>query len=136
MAGRSNFSTKILRLLLGSFFITLGICGIFRQIGQGIFSLKMSNPTMEIIFGIAEILCGLLILLGFFLFSNQRAIFWGGFIVLIFWVARIVLNKFIWGFDFIYNGNINIPAFFGWLLYLLCETIIAAALLMTVRDYD
>jgi uncharacterized membrane protein YphA (DoxX/SURF4 family) len=136
MTSRTNFSTNILRLLLGSFFIVLGICEIFPNTSTGIFSLRSGNPTLETIFGITEIICGLLVLLGFFLFSNQKGIFWGGFIVLIFWIARIVLSKFIWGFDFMYNGNINIPAFFSWLLYLLCETIIAAALLMTVKEYN
>ena len=79
---KSNFSVRILRLTLGAFFIILGIAGIFRELGESIFSLKSGYSTLEIIFGVAEIICGLVLFLGLFLFSDSRPIYWAGLIVL------------------------------------------------------
>ena len=133
---KSNFSVRILRLTLGAFFIILGIAGIFRELGESIFSLKSGYSTLEIIFGVAEIICGLVLFLGLFLFSDSRPIYWAGLIVLIFWVSRIVLNKFIWGLNFIHEDKISIPQLSQWILILCCELTIAAALMVVIRRHD
>ncbi len=135
-AYKSAFSLRILRLALGAFFVILGISGIFKELGESVFALSSSYITLEVIFGVAEIICGLLLFLGFFLFSDSRPVYWGGFIVLIFWISRIVLSRFIWGLNFINNGNISVPLLFQWLLIFCAELIIAASLLIVLRRYD
>ena len=132
----SSFFIRLLKFALGAFFIILGIAGIFREFSESIFSLKSGYSSLEIVFGITEIICGLLLLLGSFLFANSRPIYWGGFIVFIFWVSRIVLSKFIWGLDFISDGNVSIPKLFQWLLVLSSELIIGAALMTVIQRYD
>lgn len=136
MAYRPYFSTGILRLLVGAFFIILGIAGIFPEIGESIFSLKFSYHWLEVVFGVAEIICGLLLLLGFVIFSDTRGVQWGSLLAFIFWVARIVFSRFIWGMNFVSGGNIIFPRFFEWLLILCCDLIIASAILILVRRYD
>lgn len=128
-----SFSVTILRIILGTFFVILGLTGIFRELSESIFSLSSHYATLEVIFGIAELIFGFLLFAGAFLFSDSRLIYWSGLIILIFWVTRIVLSKFIWGLNFIYNGNISIPALFHWLLILTCELAIAAGLLVVIR---
>jgi len=136
MSYRTGVSVRLLRLILGAFFIILGITGLFRELPEGIFGLQTGYNWLEVVFGVTEIICGILILLGFFIFSDSRPVYWGSFIVLIFWIARIILSRFFWGFNFIYRGQISIPSFFSWLLALSCELIIAAALFVIVGRYE
>ena len=129
----SHFTSKILILFLGAFFIVLGITGVFRDLGESIFSITSEYSTMEIIFGVIEIICGLLLFIGFFLFYDSRPVFWGGFILMVMWIIRIAMTRFMWGMNFIYNGTISIPKLISWLLILLCELIILAALIVILR---
>lgn len=136
MSYRPYFSVGLLRLFIGAFLIVLGIGGIFPEIGESIFSLKFQYYWLEVVFGIVEIICGLLILLGFILFSDSKGVQWGSLIAFIFWVARIIFSRFIWGMNFVYNSQIVFPKFFEWLLVLLCDLIIANAILILIRRYD
>ena len=133
---RISFFIRILRLTLGAFFIILGITGIFRELGESIFGLHSGYGALEVIFGIVEIFCGLLILTGFFAFRDTQPVYWGGFIALILWIARIVLSRFLWGMTFIVNDGIVISRLIDWLLVLSCELIIGAALLVILKRYE
>lgn len=126
----------MLVLTLGAFFIVLGITGVFKELGESIFSLSSRYSTLEVVFGIAELVCGILLFVGFFVMSDKRPVFWGGLIVLVFWIIRIALTRFVWGLTFIKNGTIHIPNFMSWLLVLCCELVISAALLAVVRSND
>jgi uncharacterized membrane protein HdeD (DUF308 family) len=63
-------SIKILRIFVAIFFLVLGITGILTSVDESIFSLNNGNLTLEIVFGVVEILCGLVILLN--LFSEKK----------------------------------------------------------------
>jgi hypothetical protein len=135
---RNVYTIRLLRLALGCFFIVLGILGILTNIDEGAFSLTNQNITLEVIFGIVEVVCGLLLLLGFITFSNTKAISMGGVIVFIFWLVRIVLTKIVWCLYF--GGNTVafrfIPSFSTWILMLTVELVVAAALLVVIKRYD
>jgi len=134
---KGGYSVKLLRITLGLFFLFLGIAGVSPDIGEGaFFELSKGHNSLEILFGVIEIICGVLLLLGLFLSFNYRAIYLGGLIVFIFWIARIVLTRFIWGLNFISKSNLNFPLFFVWLLYFSCELTIAAAIWVVMQRYD
>jgi hypothetical protein len=131
-----GFVIRLLRLTLGLFFIALGVCGIFTELHASVFEFTTHYMALDVIFGIVELFCGILLVLGFFMFKESQAVFWGGFIAFIAWTIRIVLSKFIWGLTFMYNGNINIPNFVIWLLILLAMVVIDLALLIVIRKYE
>lgn len=130
---------KMLRIALGAFFLILGFYGIMRNIDEGMFTLNQDG-TLEVIFGVIEIICGILLLMGLFLFKTRNAVYWAGLSVLIFWVARIVLSLFIWGLrfnnsgiQFLINGR---PDFHMWLLTLVTDLVIGSAIFVIVKRYD
>ncbi len=134
---KGGYAIKLLRISLGFFFIFLGIAGVSPDIGEGaFFQLSKSYNSLEVLFGVIEIICGVLLIMGLFLSFNYRAIYFGSLIVFIFWVARIVLTRFIWGFNFIIKGNLNFTLFFVWLLYFSCELAIAAGIWVIMQRYD
>ena len=107
------------------------------NVDESFFSLN-AQRNFELLFGIIELVCGFLLLLGFFAFNSRAAVYWGGVIVFIFWIVRIVLTKLLWSFHisssgiaFYHGRNLDI-----WLLALATELVIAAALLVVVRRYD
>lgn len=134
---KGGYSIKLLRILLGLFFIFLGIAGISPNIGEGsFFQLSERYNSLEVLFGVIEIICGILLIMGLFLSFNYKAIYFGSLIVFICWIARIVLTRFIWGFNFIYQGNLNFTKFFLWLLYFSCELLVASAIWVVMQRYD
>ena len=136
-AGRSLYSIRLLRIALSIFFIIIGLYGILSNVDESFFSLNASR-NMEMLFGIIELICGLLLLLGFFAFKSRGAVYWGGFIVFIFWIVRIILTKVIWSFGFSQSGIRFYHAgnFEIWILALATELVIAAGLLAVVNRYD
>lgn len=131
---RVDFFIRILRLCLGAFFIVLGICGIFPELHESIFEISGAYRPLEIIFGIVEIFSGLLLVVGFFVFRDSQPVYWGAFILLIAWIARIVLSRFILINRF--NMFMTVAGFFQWMLAFTCELIIGAALFIIVRRHE
>lgn len=125
-------SVKTLKLFVGLFFLLLGISGVFPSIGESIFSLNNRNMTVEIAFGIVEIICGLVILYSIFVSVQRRTIYHAVMVVFFFWVARIVLTKFIWGKPAVPGTT----AFVTWLLIICAEAVIASAVLALAGTYN
>ena len=74
---KRSVSLGILRLFLSLFFIVLGILGVITKTGfdegvGGFFSLNNGNLTLEVIFGVFEIICGVVIFLSFFSFLPDK----------------------------------------------------------------
>jgi hypothetical protein len=136
---RSIFSIRMLRIALGVFFIILGILGIMIHTDEGPFSIYNSRDMIwiEVVFGVIELICGVILLIGFFAFTSDL-ISKAGFIIFIFWLVRIFLTKFIWNLPIrmtdsgFYFGN----GFPLWLLMLSCELMIACAILVVVKRYE
>jgi len=136
MAYNRAYSPGFLRLILGAFFILLGTAELFPEISESIFSLNFSENWLYIVFGVAEILCGLLLILGFVMFHDASSIQWGSLIAFIFWVARIVLTRFVWGMTFAASGTFNWYRFIEWGLILSVDLIIGLAILTIMRRYE
>ena len=134
---RSIFSIRMLRITLGIFFIILGILGVMIHTDEGPFSIYNSRSMIwiEVVFGIIEIICGFILLIGFFAFTSN-AISKAGFVIFIFWLVRVFLTKFIWGLRITDNGFYFRPEFPLWILMLACELMIACAVLVVVKRYE
>lgn len=128
-------SVKVLRISLGAFFIILGIIGVIPQLQESVFSLNDTHG-LEIIFGIVEIICGLLLMAGLFTFLRKKAVSLAGLVTLGIWLLRILLTKFVWGLKLGNSGIMFIPQFSTWILVLSCELVIAASLYVLYRLYD
>ena len=131
----NKVSIKILRLALGLFFIVLGIIGVLPQLQESVFTLN-DNHNLEVVFGIVELVCGIIMMAGLATFRKKRPIAIATIVVLFFWAVRIVLSKLVWGLA---AGNSGIhfrPDFSFWLLVLSAELVIAAALFVVYRAYE
>ena len=124
-------SVRLLKLIVGIFFVLLGISGVFANIGESIFSLNNKNLTIEIVFGIVEIICGVVILYGIFVTIQRKAVYHASMIVFLFWIARIVLSKFIWSKP----PAVGSTVFVTWLLILSAELVIACSVLVLANSY-
>ncbi len=131
-------SIKLLRLALGFFFIVLGFLGVLTNIEEGMFTLNNNNITLEVIFGVIEIICGLLLVFGLFAFRTQKAVYFGGLVVFFFWLTRILLTKFLWCFNFSNNSFSFVfrPNMYNWFLTISCELVILAAISLVVNRYE
>lgn len=116
----------MLRLVTGLFFVVLGLAGIMPSVGEGIFDLAGGYSNLEVIFGIIELLCGVILVAGLFTLMSRNVTNIAGMAILIFWGLRVVLTRFIWGF------NPGIP----WLLVLSCELIIFFAVFAVYQAYE
>jgi uncharacterized membrane protein HdeD (DUF308 family) len=124
-------STWTLRLFIGVFLLLLGIAGISPNIGESIYSLSNSNYTLELIFGIVEVICGLVIFMGLFIRTQNKTVYNASVIVLIFWIARIILTKVIWSSV----PSPDSPVFFKWSMILVTELIIASSIWLLAKSY-
>lgn len=131
------YSIKFLRITLGLFFVILGIIGIINEKGfsESIFELNTSS-NMEAIFGFVEAVCGLILIGGLFFSRKKKVIYWTSIIVFLFWAARIVLSKFIWGLTINNNGVYPAGGFAAWLLAIAVQLVIASALVCLIMRYD
>lgn len=116
----------MLRLVTGAFFIILGLAGVMPSVGEGMFGLTGGYSDLEVIFGIIEILCGVILVAGLFTLMPRNVTNLAGMAILIFWGLRVVLTRFIWGFE---------PGM-AWLLALFCELIIFFAVLAVYQAYE
>jgi hypothetical protein len=134
---RSIFSIRLLRITLGIFFIILGILGVMIHTDEGPFSLHNGKSLIwvEVVFGIIEIICGGILLVGFFAFTSD-IIAKAGYVILIFWLVRLFLTKFIWGMAITDNGIYFSPQFPLWILMFACELMVASAILVVVKRYE
>ena len=132
---KKEISIGILRLSLGLFFLVLGIIGVVPRVQETVFTLN-DNLGLEIFFGLVELICGILLIAGFFTPLGRKAIRSASLVVFIFWALRIFLSKFVWGISFVSKGILFHPAFSTWILVLSAELVIGAALFIIYRAYE
>lgn len=131
----NRISIKMLRLSLGLFFLVLGIIGVIPQVQESVFSLN-DNFGLEVIFGVVELVCGVILLAGLFTFTKKKTVAIASAVVIFFWILRIVLSKFVWGLSVGGSGIVFHPGFPAWILVLGVELVIAAALFLIYRAYE
>jgi hypothetical protein len=126
----------LLKMSLGVFFILLGLMGVLPTVEESVFTLTNSYLYLEVIFGIVEIACGVFIISSLLTFFTKKIKYTMSVLILVFWGARIILSKIVWGFGITASGIWFKPDFGTWLLILSCELIIAACLWINVKAYE
>ncbi len=124
-------SVTSLRIIVGIFLLLLGIAGISSRIEESIFSLNNKNLVLEAVFGVVEIICALVILLGLFIKAKRKTVYNASMVVFCFYVVRIVLSEFIWSTPRISSFS----AFISWALLFSAEIIIASSLWILANTY-
>ena len=133
---RRRVSVTALRFALAAFFIVLGVEGVLPTIQESVFSLSDKNLELEIAFGVVEIICGVLLLLGLFTRKGSSTVRIASLLVFLLWLARIVFTKIVWGVA-VSGGSIQFsPSFPSWIMVIAAELVIAAALLVVHRAYE
>ncbi len=133
---RKRVSVTALRFALAVFFIVLGVEGVLPTVQESVFSLSDRNLELEIAFGVVEIICGLLLIVGLFTRKGSSTVRIASFLVFLLWLLRIVLTKIVWGVV-LSGGTITFyPAFPAWIMVLSAEAVIAAGLLVVHRAYE
>ncbi|HAP44097.1 MAG: hypothetical protein A2087_06350 [Spirochaetes bacterium GWD1_61_31] len=131
-----RISLVLVRFSLGAFFVILGLYGILPSLEESIFTFPGNYRTLEVVFGIAELLCGIYILSGVFIRIKQNTTFIATLAVLLVWLARIALTKVVWGIVINDSGVFFRPSFSIWLLGLACELVIVSAVHALMKAYD
>jgi hypothetical protein len=122
-AKASLVSTRaLIQLSIGFFFLMLGITGIIPQAGESIFGLSRDRTTLEIVFGVVEVACGL-----FFLFDAIRSVPRKTSMMVLL-VVLVLVSEFIQGIDLHSSGIVFYPSFFGWFLVLSIDLVVASVL--------
>jgi hypothetical protein len=124
-------SVKTLQTIIGAFFILLGLMGILPNVNEGIFSINNNRLGLEVVFGIVELFCGVIMIYG--LFSNVRrsTVYKASMVVLIFWIARFIFSVIIWRMPSVFTLDTGL----NWLLLISVELIIAAGVWMLALTY-
>ncbi|RPJ09388.1 MAG: hypothetical protein EHM28_01725 [Spirochaetaceae bacterium] len=124
---------NFLRIPIGIFFFLLGLYGVLPTIDEGAFTLVYEGNMqwLEVIFGVCEMIAGVIILVALFAFISRKIMKMVSLTVLVFWLLRILITKLL--FLGLYGGFV--PNFAMWFLMLSAEAIIAAALYIFYRSY-
>lgn len=128
-------SSFFFRLILGLFFIFLGLWGILPNVDESVFTLVRSAnyQWLEIIFGLVELACGAFLASSAFIRIGSRTMSNVTSIVLIFWLLRILVSKVFFGITVNDSGIAFHPAFSVWILVLLVELLVAACLWLLLK---
>ena len=126
--GKGVSSSTLVQIALGFFFVALGIAGIIPQAGEGVFSLSKGQSTLEIVFGVIEVLCG-----AFFLVDSVRRIprktsMLAILVIMCLWALRILISEFFNAIDLRSDGVLFYPNFWSWLLTLSIDLVVASLL--------
>ncbi len=137
MAKKSSSPTPMnfIRISLGIFLVLLGILGIVPSLDESVFSLQNSYTSLEVLFGVIELVCGLFILISLFTVFSRKIKYQVSIIIFVLWSARILISKLVFGFTVNSQGIFFYPNMGTWLLVLSCELIIASCLWMNLTYY-
>jgi len=127
-------SMALMMLALGLFFTVLGISGIIPQAGEGIFGFSKDRTTLEVVFGVLELLCGAFLLFDAVKRIPSKTSSTVLLVIFALWVIRIVVTQFIQGLDFDSGGIEFQPTFWSWMLTLSTDLVVAAALWLSFRN--
>jgi hypothetical protein len=124
-------SVRTLQAIVGIFLVLIGIMGISPTINEGIFSINNGRYFVEVIFGIAELICGGIMLFGLFSYVRRNTMYKACIIVFFFWVARVVFSMLIWGLP----GVFTLGTLLTWLLLLCVDALIASTIWLLASTY-
>jgi hypothetical protein len=132
-----NFdSTFFLQIGIGIFFFILGLFGLLPNVQESIFSLSDTNLALEVIFGILEIACSMILVLGLFMYSKRSLLSKASLIILVFWALRIFISKFVFGFAMSGGMMYFDGGFPQWILSLIVELILLIVIFDIKQKYS
>ncbi len=125
-----------LQLTVAVFFLLLGVYGIIPDIQEGVFSLWDKNRALEVVFGLIELCSSLILVTGLFVYTRRRALYLASLSIFIFWSARIIISKLVFGITVV-RGNLHFAGgFANWILMLTVELVILVAIYIINRRYS
>lgn len=134
--GRQTFdSLTILQVLVGILFLLLGIYGIIPTIQESVFTLWDANRTLEVLFGVAELVCSVVLLAGVFMSARRNQLRVASIVIMVFWAARIVLSKIVLGISAHNSRLVFAGGLAHWAMVLVVELIILVGIINVVRKY-
>ncbi len=134
MKAKGGLSLDLLKISIGIFFCLLGLYGVLPTVEESVFSLLPGAGwgALEIVFGVVELICGVLIIVSLFTFLPKKTKVIVSLLIFIFWCARVVISKFILEL----SRMRPFDDFEQWLLVLSAQLVIAAALWIFYRNSD
>ncbi len=127
----------LLQLMVGLFFVFLGILGILPQAEEGFFSLTHGGrmQIVELLVGVVELSIGVILLLGLFQFLTLKILSMATFWAFVLWVIRIVVSQVVFGLG-LANGVIVLTNMTpNWWLGTLLMLVLASNLWTLHRRY-
>ncbi|MBN2352848.1 MAG: hypothetical protein JXD23_09805 [Spirochaetales bacterium] len=134
MKRKSGLSLTLLRVSIGAFFVLLGLYGILPSVEESVFSLipGYGYGFLEIIFGIVELVCGVIIIISLFTFLSKRVKVVTSLVIFIFWCLRVLIGRIVFRLPYL----ATFQGFELWLLVLAAEFVIGVALWIFYRNSD
>ncbi|MBN1412326.1 MAG: hypothetical protein JW969_15880 [Spirochaetales bacterium] len=129
-------SSFFLKLATAAFFLVLGLCGIFPNVEESIFSLNNTNHVIEVIFGILELICALVIFAGLFTKLRRNWMSLASLVIFIFWVLRVFYTQFFNKFHITGSSITFLPDTMQWILNFTLELVVLAAIWTINRTYN
>jgi hypothetical protein len=125
----------LFQLAVSAFFIVLGLMGVLPDVDEGVYSLRATEWWFELAVGIAELLCGAVLLFGLFASPQRKTLRTASNAILVFWIARVAYTRFI------VSGSLStafgsLGAFLSWLLLISTELIILLSVWLIARRYE
>jgi hypothetical protein len=124
----------LFQFVIAVFFIVLGIMGVLPNIDEGVFSLRGLQWEVELVAGILEVLCGVLLLFGLFASPSRGVLRNASFAVFVFWVARIAYTRFLVP-GVLSTAVSSLETFLPWLLLLSVELVVLLSVWLIARRY-
>jgi hypothetical protein len=124
-------SVKTLQAIVGIFFLLLGIMGIMTDIDEGVFGISNRHIGFEVVFGVIELICGIIMIAGLFARLQRRSLYRASMVVFVLWIVRIVFSRIVWG-----PPQNNLASVLNWFLVISVEAIIAASIWLLATTYQ
>jgi hypothetical protein len=125
-----------LQLSVACFFLILGICGIFPNVQESIFSLSDRNLGVEVIFGILELICALILFIGLFTHVIRKWMSLASLLIFIFWIITIVYTQFFIKLGLGAGAIVFYPSIMEWILNLTLELVVLVSIWTINKHYS
>ncbi len=123
-------SAKTLQAIVGIFFLLLGIMGIMTDVDEGVFGISNRHIGVEILFGVIEFLCGIVMIAGLFVKLHRQSLYRASIIVFALWILRVIFSRIVWG-----PPQNSLSGVLNWFLILSVDAIIAASVWLLASTY-
>lgn len=125
-------SNALMMVVTGCFFVVLGLTGVL-PVSEGLFSLNRGRTTLEIVFGVLEILCGIFILVDAFKRFPAKTSRNVLLAIIALWIIRIIITQILQGIELSDRGVLFQPNFWSWLFTLSMYAVVSVNLWILYR---